>query len=67
VTEDASIYTPSQIAPFTVAGVQGSGGGGLFGDIGGAAGMLGTAFGVFGPLGAPIGAMAGKFIDRAVG
>ena len=64
VTEDASVYTPPQMQPFTIAGTPGSSGG-LFGDIGGAAGMLGTAFGVFGPLGAPIGAMAGKFIDRA--
>jgi len=46
---------------------QPSGGSGLFGSIGGAAGALGTAAGVFGPLGAPIGALVGKGIDSIFG
>lgn len=40
-----------------------SGGGGLFGSLGGGIGTLGTALGVFGPAGAAIGGLVGKGID----
>ena len=69
VLDNLGVVYPQQQGPIYIPGVEtrGSGGGGLFGDIGSAAGLIGTAAGFFGPLGAPIGALAGRFIDRAVG
>lgn len=66
VLDNLGVVYPQQFSPMYIPGQPGTPGKkGLFGDIGGAAGMLGTAFGVFGPLGAPIGALAGSFVDRA--
>jgi hypothetical protein len=55
VTEDASIYTPSQIAPFTVQGAQGS------------PGILSQVAGIAAPVVGMMGGPAAPFIAAGLG
>lgn len=55
------VYESGKMAPVVIHAPRKKG---VFGDIGGLAGGLGTAFGIFGPLGMPIGAAIGGIADE---
>lgn len=55
------VYESGKLAPLVIHAPQKKG---MFGDIGGLAGGIGTALGVFGPLGMPIGAAIGGIADQ---
>lgn len=55
------VYESGKLSPVVIHAPRKKG---IFGDIGGLAGGLGTAFGIFGPLGMPIGAAIGGIADQ---
>lgn len=55
------VYESGKLAPLVIHSPRKRG---MFGDIGGLAGGIGTALNVFGPLGMPIGAAIGGIADQ---